>query len=389
MALSKKNFKEIIQFATDFRHNLHKNPELTWDEVDTAKAIRDILDAHGIAYKTYAKTGTVGLLAQDKKGLHVALRSDIDALPLQEKTDVVYKSQKPKCMHACGHDGHTATLIAVSLWLKQNEDSLENPVSLVFQPAEEGGHGAKKMIDEGCLDGVDVIYGWHNWPAIKFGQAVCPDGTVMAGNGTFHIKVIGVGGHSSQPELCRDPVLAASAITLNLQQIISRQISPQDSAVVSVTSIDGVSDLTTIPDSVKVEGTIRVPNEEIKWRVFNKIKQVSEDTAKSYGVKAEVELRDRYGATINHDVPAQTMRNTLKDVLGDDWKSDLPTPIMASEDFSYYLNTIPGCFALIGSDDGVEKHQKPCHNVYYDFNDKLIEPVSKALMKLANYNGEF
>ncbi len=385
----KKNFKEIIQFATDFRHNLHKNPELTWGEVNTAKAIREILTAHDIPYVTYAGTGTVGLLAQDKKGLHVALRGDIDALPLQEKTDVVYKSQKPQCMHACGHDGHTATLIAASLWLKQNEESLENPVSLVFQPAEEGGHGAKKMIDEGCLDGVDVIYGWHNWPAIKFGEAVCPDGTVMAGNGTFHIRVIGEGGHSSQPELCRDPVLAASAITIALGQIVSRQVSPQDSVVVSVTSIDAISDLTTIPEVAKIEGSIRVPTEELKAKVFSKIETITKNVATAYNVEVEIELRDRYGATINHNGPAQTMRDTLKEILGDSWKSDIATPIMASEDFSYYLNTIPGCFALIGSNDGVEKHQKPCHNVYYDFNDNLIEPVSKALMKLANYNGEF
>jgi len=147
--------------------------------------------------------------------------------------------------------------------------------------------------------------------------------------------------------------------------------------------------LSTISDQAKIEGTIRVPNEEIKWKVFNKIKQITEDTAKAYGVKVEVELRDRYGATINHDVPAENMRNVLKEVLGDNWQSSLSTPIMASEDFSYYLNKIPGCFALIGSDDGVEKHQKSCHNVYYDFNDKLIDPVSKILMRLANYNGEF
>jgi hippurate hydrolase len=241
-------------------------------------------------------------------------------------------------MHACGHDGHTATLIAASIWLKQNEDKLPNPVALLFQPAEEGGHGAKKMIDEGCLVGIDMIYGWHNWPAIKFGQAVCPDGTVMAGNGTFHIKIVGKGGHSSQPELCSDPILAASAITLNLQQIISRKVSPQDSAVVSVTSINGKSDVTSIPHSVLLEGSIRVPNDELKKFVFEQIETITKSTADSYGVKVEIELRDRYGATINHNLQASIMREKLQKTLGENWKSDLPTPIMASEDFSYYLN---------------------------------------------------
>ncbi|ADG92873.1 amidohydrolase [Arcobacter nitrofigilis DSM 7299] len=380
-----KNFDEVVEFATNFRHNLHKNPELTWEETDTAKAIREILDKHNITYKTYAGTGTVGLLAQDKQGPHIALRGDIDALPLEEKTDVSYKSVKTQCMHACGHDGHTATLMAAAIWLKQNEDKLTNPISLIFQPAEEGGHGAKKMIEEGCLDGVDMIFGWHNWPAIKFGQAVCPEGTVMAGNGTFHITLKGLGGHSSQPEICKDPVLAASALTMALQQIASRQVAPQDAVVVSVTSIDAISGVTVIPDNAKVEGSIRVPTNELKTKVFNQIEEISKGIALAYNVEVDIDLRDRYQPTINHKDEASRVREVLKDTLGENWQSNIATPIMASEDFSYYLNKIPGAFALVGSDDGVEKHQKACHNVHYDFNDKLIKPVSISLMKLANF----
>jgi|TARA_R110002050_G_scaffold54741_7_gene123781 hippurate hydrolase len=380
-----KNFDEVVEFATNFRHNLHKNPELTWEETNTAKAIREILDKHNITYKTYAGTGTVGLLAQDKKGPHIALRGDIDALPLEEKTDVSYKSVKHQCMHACGHDGHTATLMAAAIWLKQNEDKLTNPVSLIFQPAEEGGHGAKKMIEEGCLDGIDMIFGWHNWPAIKFGQAVCPEGTVMAGNGTFHITLKGLGGHSSQPEICKDPVLAASALTMALQQIASRQVAPQDAVVVSVTSIDAISGVTVIPDNAKVEGSIRVPTNELKTKVFNQIEEISKGIALAYNVDVDIDLRDRYQPTINHKDEASKVREVLKDTLGKNWQSNIATPIMASEDFSYYLNKIPGAFALVGSDDGIEKHQKACHNVHYDFNDKLIKPVSISLMKLANF----
>ncbi len=381
-----KNFDDVVNFAINFRHELHKNPELTWEETNTAKAIREILDNHNITYKTYANTGTVAIFAQDKKGLHIALRGDIDALPLEEKTDVEYKSTKPKCMHACGHDGHTATLMAVAIWLKQNEKKLQNPVSLIFQPAEEGGHGAKKMLEEGALKNVDMIFGWHNWPAIKFGQAICPEGTVMAGNGTFHITLKGQGGHSSQPELCRDPVLAASALTMALQQIVSRQVAPQDAVVVSVTSIDAPSGVTVIPDTAKVEGSIRVPNLKLKEKVFKQIEIISQNIATTYNVDIDVELRDRYNATINHKEASSKVRKVLKETLGEQWQSDIATPIMASEDFSYYLNDIPGAFALIGSDDGEEKHQKACHNVYYDFNDKLIKPVSITLMKLANFD---
>ncbi|PLY09051.1 MAG: amidohydrolase [Arcobacter sp.] len=381
-----KDFDEVVEFATNFRHNLHKNPELTWEETDTAKAIREILDKHNIVYKTYAGTGTVGLLAQDKGGPHIALRGDIDALPLEEKTDVSYKSVKHQCMHACGHDGHTATLMAAAIWLKQNEDKLTNPISLVFQPAEEGGHGAKKMMEEGCLDGVDMIFGWHNWPAIKFGQAVCPEGTVMAGNGTFHITLKGLGGHSSQPEICKDPVLAASALTMALQQIVSRQVAPQDAVVVSVTSIDAISGVTVIPDSAKVEGSIRVPTNELKTKVFQQIENITKGIASAYDVEVDIDLRDRYQPTINHKDAAFKVREVLKETLGENWQSNIATPIMESEDFSYYLNEIPGAFALIGSDDGIEKHQKACHNVHYDFNDKLIKPVSISLMRLANFN---
>ncbi|MGM0519058.1 MAG: N(2)-acetyl-L-2,4-diaminobutanoate deacetylase DoeB2 [Campylobacterota bacterium] len=387
--MKKLNFSEIIKFAKEFRKELHSNPELTWQEVDTAKAIRAVLKSHYIPYKEYASTGTVATLAPNAKGEHIALRGDIDALEIEEKTNLPYSSKKISCMHACGHDGHTATLIAASIWLKQNEDKLPGPVSLIFQPAEEGGHGAKKMVEEGALDGVDFIYGWHNWPAIEFRQAVCPDGVVMAGNGTFHIDIKGVGGHSSQPEISKDPVLAASAITMALQQIISRRVAPQKAGVVSVTSIDARSGLTTIPQAAKIEGSIRIPDLQTRDEVAKSIIEISQSTAKAYGVEADVEFRNRYSPTINHETAAANMRQKLKETLGDNYKSDIATPIMASEDFSYYLLKTPGAFALIGSNDGEEKHSKPCHNAYYDFNDELIEPVCKVFSKLANLKCEF
>ena len=382
--MKKFSWEELLEFAKNFRRELHTNPELTWEEFNTAKSIRKVLKDYNIDYKEFANTGTVVTLASHKEGLHIALRGDIDALEIEEKTDVPYKSSKPNCMHACGHDGHTATLLATTLWLKQNEDKLQNPVSLIFQPAEEGGHGAKKMLDEKALEGVDFIYGWHNWPAIKLGQAVCPDGVVMAGNATFHVDITGLGGHSSQPEITKDPVVAASAITLNLQQIVSRKTAPQKAAVVSVTSIDARSGLTTIPSKVRLEGSIRIPDLETRDEYAKLIKDICENTAKTYGVEAEVEFRNRYSPTINNNQAASNMREALKTTLGENWKSDIAVPIMASEDFSYYLQEIPGAFALVGSNDGEDKHTKPCHSEYYDFNDKLIEPVCKVFLQLAN-----
>jgi hippurate hydrolase len=381
-----KNFKEVIEFATSFRHLLHSHPELPWEEFETAKRIRKVLEQHDIEYKECATTGTIATLASKANGEHIALRADIDALPMQEQTNLSYASKNENCMHACGHDGHTATLIAAAIWMKQHEDQLPGPVTLVFQPAEEGGHGAKKILESGALNSVDAIYGWHNWPAIKFGQALCPDGIVMAGNGTFEIEIEGVGGHSSQPEICKDPVLAASAITIALQQIVSRQVAPQKIAVVSVTSITAPSGLTTIPQSAKMHGSIRIGDKQMRDQIAKSIKTIAESTAQAYGVKANVIFTERYNATINHPDSAHKVRELLREKWGEEWKSDHISPVMASEDFSYYLEKIPGAFTLVGSDEG--NSNCPCHNTSYDFNDKLIEPVSKMLMNLANFNKE-
>lgn len=204
---------------------------------------------------------------------------------------------------------------------------------------------------------------------------------------TQHIS--GQGGHSSQPELLRDPVLAAAAITLALQQIVSRKVAPQKVAVVSVTSLDAPSTVTSIPSKARLEGSIRVSDNDMRDSIAKLITDITVSTAAAYGVEANVEFRTRYNATINHKQSASHVRQVFKEVLGEQWQSDIATPVMASEDFFYYLEKIPGAFALIGSDDGELKHQKPCHNEYYDFNDKLIAPVSKVLMRLAGFQKNF
>lgn len=371
-----------IQDAIQLRRALHQAPELTWQEYATANTIRHELQTLGIPWRVCAQTGTVATLAPSAPGRHIALRGDIDALPISEQTGAEWASQSPGVMHACGHDGHTATLMAVARWLKAHEAQLPGPVSLLFQPAEEGGHGAREMIREGALDGVDWIFGWHNWPAIPFGQAVCPDGPLMAANAIFEIEITGSGGHASQPELCRDPVLAAAAITLNLQQIVARRLPPQTAAVVSVTSIDAQSGITVIPDTARLAGSVRVGQTETRALIGHLIKEVSEGTADSYGVRAHVTFTPRYQATVNHPKPAMHYRSAISSTLGANWcKTELPVPIMASEDFSYYLEAIPGAFALIGADDGAGHHE-PCHSPRYDFNDRLIDPVGRILASL-------
>jgi len=381
-------WQQTMSVAESWRHDLHENPELGWQEQRTAARIREELSKLNISWRSCADTGTVATLnrdggnTSDGSAPHIALRGDIDALPIHERTETQWRSQNEGCMHACGHDGHTATLLATARWLKHVEDRLPGPVTLLFQPAEEGGHGAREMINDGALEGVDMIYGWHNWPAIPYGELLCPDGIVMCGNGTFEITLTGVGGHASQPELCRDPVLAASAITVSMQQIISRRLAPQQANVVSITSIEAPSGPTVIPEKAVIGGSIRVSSEDAREQINALLKEISEQTAASYGVQCEVVIHPRYQATVNHSDAAQRMRDVWQKLHGaDSLATRQPLPVMASEDFSYYLKEVPGAFALIGADDG-PAHQHPCHSPYYDFNDRLVEPVTRLYTKL-------
>ena len=374
---------QLISDAVAFRRTLHQHPELSWQEQDTATRIRDALTRLGIAWRACADTGTVGWLAQDKPGRHIALRADIDALPIQETTGKDWASTSDGCMHACGHDGHAATLMATAQWLKAHEEQLPGPVTLLFQPAEEGGHGAKRMIEDGALEGVDAVFGWHNWPAIPLGQAVCPDGTVMAGNGTFEIDVQGQGGHASQPELCRDPVLGAAAIVVALQHVVARRLPPQDATVLSVTSIEAPSAATVIPDKARIGGSFRIAQTHTRERLEQLIQDVATATAAAHDLTCDVKVSPRYDATVNHAAEAERFRTALRDELGENGLSQTtPIPIMASEDFSYYLQHIPGAFALIGADDGLHEHQRPCHSPEYDFNDTLIAQVTRLYSRL-------
>lgn len=381
---------EIVNQVVELRHWFHRHPELTWQEEKTSEKIRSLLDDWQIPWRSCATYGVVATLAKEKPGKHIALRADMDALPIHEQTELNFCSTEDGKMHACGHDGHMAALLGIARWLKLHETQLAGPISLIFQPAEEGGHGARQMIEDGALEGVDMIFGWHNWPAMPFGTAICPDGAVMSGNGSFHIDLVGLGGHASQPEACHDPVLAASAITLNLQQIVSRRLPPQAAVVVSVTQLLADSDVTIIPQTVHMAGGIRLSDPKWRPQINQLITQIAEDTADTYGVKAIVKILPRYEATVNHPDAAHLYRSVLHDVLGDHYNHvDLMIPIMASEDFSYYLQEIPGAFALIGmseQDINETKYQYPCHNPHYEFNDRVLEVVMRTFSKLAGIN---
>lgn len=377
------HWQDTVEFAQAFRRKLHARPELSWQEHQTALAVRNELDELSIPWRPCAETGTIAWLNADAAGPVIALRGDMDALPITEQTGKEWQSQHEGCMHACGHDGHTATLLATARWLKRHEQQLPQPVTLIFQPAEEGFHGAREMIRDGALEGIERIYGWHNWPALPYGALACPDSLVMCGNGTFIIDVIGRGGHASQPEACTDPLLAASAITIALQQIVSRRLSPQAAAVISVTQFNAGTAPTVIPETAQLGGSIRIPDESTRQTINQLITEVATQTAAAWGVRCDVKHEPRYQATINHAEPASKARAAWVDLYGEaTLQHGHPMPIMASEDFSYFLREIPGAFALIGSDDG-QGHHIPCHSPHYDFNDRLIADVCRWFCRLA------
>lgn len=381
--LKKTSWSELLDAMQEFRRHIHQHPETKWEEKETSKLIRKTLELYGVKWRKCAGLGTIATMGEDLSGEHIALRGDIDALPLNEESGVKWSSKNDGKMHACGHDGHTATLMMTVLWIKKNESQLNGPVSFFFQPAEEGGHGAHEMIKDGALQGIDKVFGWHNWPALPFGQAVCGAGPIMSANGTFEIDVKGQGGHSSQPEKCKDPVLAASAVVINLNQIIAKRLPPQSAAVVSVTSFEAPSFETIIPDKATLKGSIRVSDTKMRDHVFELIKEIAHQTAQSYGVEAKTQTRPRYNATVNTHKEAELYQRIFKEVFGEDHHpQNFPLPIMASEDFSYYLEEVKGAFALIGADDGEKNHGVACHNTTYDFNDKLIEKMTQVFLKI-------
>ena len=373
------SWDEIIEAGVLNRRKLHEIPEPCWKEQKTFTYLTQILDESDIQWRPCSKTGLVAHFAQDAVGSHVALRADMDGLLMEEANDFSYRSMQNGCMHGCGHDGHMAVMLAMAQWLKIQEEKLPGPVTLIFQPAEEGGYGAREMIAGGALDGVDKIFGWHNWPAIEFGKVVCFPGAVMAANASFSISVQGRGGHSSQPEICNDPVLGAAAIILGLQQIVSRRLAPQQAAVVSVTSIDGKSGETVTPDRVELKGSVRMASTKGIEGIGELIKEMACAIAKGYGVEAIVTFNLRYPAVVNSVKEAAEFGDCLGQVLGEDYIcTETAVPLMASEDFSYYLEKVPGAFALVGAGDG-GRFSTPCHNTTYDFNDKLIEPMVRAM----------
>lgn len=371
----------VVARATGLRHDLHRHPELTWQEQRTAGVVRAELDRLGIPWTACAEHGSVARLAPGRAGRHIALRADLDALPITETTGVPYASSVAGTMHACGHDGHTACLLATAAYLKAREADLPGPVTLLFQPAEEGGHGARRMVEAGCLDGIDAVFGFHNWPGLPDGTYGCPDGPVMAANGEWTAVITGRGGHAASPHDCVDPVLAGAHFTVLAQQLVSRGVAPQEAAVVSVTCFHAGTADNVIPDSAELVGTVRAGTTQRREELARGLDRVLQAACAAAGATGVLRYAPTYPATVNHPAEAAVARAALARVLGAGREIRAGLPLMAAEDFSYFLEAKPGAYILLGT--GRDGRREPCHSPRFDFDDALIPVVVRLWADLA------
>ena len=340
----------ISDWIISIRRELHEHPELMYEEFKTSELIRRELDKLEISYKhPIAETGVLASIGNGN-GPCVALRADMDALPIHEETDVSFKSKIDGKMHACGHDCHVSMLLGAARLLKGKEDQINGTVKLLFQPAEEGGAGGKLMREEGALKNpaVERIFGLHVWPQMPSGQIGSREGTFLAATSSISLTVKGVGGHAAVPQLTKDPVLTSARIITNLQSIISRELDPLDSGVVSITVINGGNASNVIPSEVNVKGTLRSLTMDGLKELQKRVKEIAEGIAQTHGCEAIVEyVGNDYPPTVNDSDMWKFAKEIGIELLGDENVSDLDA-VMGGEDFAYYTEKVKGCFVVLG-----------------------------------------
>jgi amidohydrolase len=373
--------RERLPKITDFRRRLHRIPELAFEEFKTADAIRAELDALDIQYTagvTDAPTATIAVVGDASKPC-VALRADIDALPIEERTGVEYCSTHPGRMHACGHDGHTATLMGVASILSQTAAKLPVCVKLIWQPAEEGGGGAERLVAAGALDGrigpkVDAIFGLHGWPGLPVGTVATKGGALLASTDNFTATFIGKGCHGAYPHLGVDPIVAACDAVINLQQFVSREVDPTEACVVTVGRMNAGTAINVIPDTATIEATVRTLTPQLRKRAAEALERRVRAIAQANGCRLDFTWNEGYPSTVNDPKMADYVADIARKLLGPDRFVPVARASMGAEDFSYYLQKVPGCFFLVGVEPVNCKEPYPTlHSDCYDFTDAALE----------------
>jgi amidohydrolase len=373
----------VVQFRSEIqqiRRDIHAHPELRFEEDRTSGLVAEKLSAWGIEVtRGLGGTGVVGTLRQGRSNRSIGLRADMDALPIQEVNRFAHRSTNAGKMHACGHDGHTAMLLAAARYLAEARP-FDGAVHLIFQPAEEGGAGAQRMIDDGLFERFpcDAVFGMHNWPNLKVGQFGVAPGPAMASSNEFEIRITGKGAHAAMPHLGVDPVFVAVQVVNGLQAIVTRVKKPIDAAVLSVTMIHAGDATNVVPDSAFISGTVRTFSDDVTAQIEEHMGRIVQMTAAAYGAESHVDFHRNYPPTVNHAAEAEFAAAVMDDIVGSTNVMRGLEPTMGAEDFAFMLKVRPGAYVFIGNGDGTHRATGhglgPCtlHNASYDFNDELI-----------------
>jgi amidohydrolase len=365
----------------NFRRDLHMYPELSFEEVETPRKVAEFLQGLGLEVRTgVGGKGVVGLLKGGKPGKTVALRADFDALPIEDEKEVEYKSRIPGVMHACGHDVHTASLLGVAKVLSEVKEQIEGNIVFIHQFAEElAPGGAIAMIADGCLDGVDVIYGAHVWSLEPIGTVGVGEGYMMAAADAFDIEVTGKGGHGASPHLTIDSLVVASQLVLNLQQIVSRRVDPLKPAVVTVGSFGSGKAFNVIPNTALLKGTVRTFDEDVRHLIEEAIGQIANSTCAGAGATARYEYKRGYPAVWNHPEETRRIQQLAKHIVGDEQVLHL-APMMGGEDFSYYLQKVPGTFFFVGGRNSEIGAEYQHHHPKFDVDERSMLITGKVFI---------
>ncbi|WP_134702429.1 M20 family metallopeptidase [Ammoniphilus sp. YIM 78166] len=368
-----RRLQEIYPDLVEIRRDFHMYPELSYQEENTPRKVANFLSALGLEVRTgVGGRGVVGTLRGGKPGPTIALRADFDALPIQDEKQVDYKSRIPGVMHACGHDVHTTTLLGVAKVLAEVREHLAGTVVFIHQFAEEvAPGGAIPMIEDGCLNGVDVIYGAHVWSGIPIGQVGVTYGYMMAATDDFEIEITGKGGHGATPHLTVDSLVTGSQLVLNLQQIVSRRVNPLKPAVLTVGSFVSGNAYNVIPNTAKLMGTVRTFDEDVRDLMEEELKAVTQATCQAVGATSTIHYHRGYPAVWNHEEPTRVVESQAKELLGDDQVFRME-PIMGGEDFAYYLQKVPGSFFFVGGANPEIGAEYPHHHPKFDVDEKAM-----------------
>jgi hippurate hydrolase len=361
------------------RRDIHAHPELCFEELRTSELVAKLLTDWGLeVHRGLGKTGVVGVLKNGTSNNAIGLRADMDALPMQEFNQFEHASKHAGKMHACGHDGHVAMLLAAAQHLSKNKN-FNGTVYFIFQPAEEGGGGAREMIQDGLFEKfpMQAVYGMHNWPGLEVGKFAVSAGPVMASSNEFKITIHGKGSHAALPHNGIDPVPVACQMVQAFQTIISRNKKPVDAGVISVTMIHTGEATNVVPDHCEMQGTVRTFTTEVLDMIEQRMREVANHTCAAFGATCTFEFERNYPPTINHAAETQFAKEVMHSIVGEN-NVVVQEPTMGAEDFSYMLQAKPGVYCFIGNGDGVHREighgEGPCtlHNPNYDFNDELI-----------------